>query len=55
MQAGEGLVFAAVIYKVCRIAVVLQLLVITSRVYKWSVNPFNNPNPVYSHILPLTI
>jgi hypothetical protein len=28
---------------------VLYLLVASSRVYKWSINPFTNPNPVYSH------
>jgi hypothetical protein len=25
------------------------LLVFPSRVYKWSINPFSNPHPVYSH------
>jgi hypothetical protein len=28
----------------------LYLLVLRSRVYKWSINPFTNPNHVYSHI-----
>jgi hypothetical protein len=28
------------------------LLVVPSRVYKWSINPFTNPNPVYSHSIP---
>jgi Cdc6-like AAA superfamily ATPase len=31
------------------------LLVAPSRVYKWSVNPFSNPNPVYSHSKVVTI
>jgi hypothetical protein len=35
--------------RVVEIAMVLQLLVVTSGVCKWSVNPFTNPNPVSSH------
>jgi hypothetical protein len=35
--------------RVWRLAVALYLLVVQSRVYKWSINPFTNPNPVYSH------
>jgi hypothetical protein len=48
-QAGKGLAGAVVIFKVCRLAMALKLLVIPSCVYKWSINPFTNPNPVYSH------
>jgi hypothetical protein len=29
--------------------VALCLLVVPRRVYKWSMNPFTNPNPVYTH------
>jgi hypothetical protein len=25
------------------------LIVVPSCVYKWSINPFTNPNPVYRH------
>jgi hypothetical protein len=49
LQAGEDLVFAAVICKLWRLAMMLQLLVVLSRVFKWSIDPFINPNPVYSH------
>jgi hypothetical protein len=35
LQAGEDLAFAAVICNVWRLAVALQLRVITSSVYKW--------------------
>jgi hypothetical protein len=38
-----------VICKVWRSAIVLQLLLVSSGVYKWSINPFSNPNPVYNH------
>jgi hypothetical protein len=38
-----------VICELWRLAVVLQLLALTSRVYKWSINTFSNPNPVYSY------
>jgi hypothetical protein len=31
--------------------VALLLLVLTSRVYKWSINRITNPNSVYSHTL----
>jgi hypothetical protein len=31
------------------------LLVVPSRVHKWSINPFTNPNPVYNHPYYLTI
>jgi hypothetical protein len=31
------------------------LHVVLSRVYKWSINPFNNPNPVYSHTYYVTV
>jgi hypothetical protein len=49
LQAGEDLVLAAVICEVWRLAVALLLLVLPSRVYKWSIYPISNPNPVYSH------
>jgi hypothetical protein len=55
MQAGEELSLAAVICKVWRLAMALQLSVVMSYMYKCSVNPFTNPNPVYSHIYYVTI
>jgi hypothetical protein len=48
-QAGKDLAGALVNCELWRLAVALQLLVLTSCVYKWSVNPFTNPNPAYSH------
>jgi hypothetical protein len=30
-------------------ALALQLLIVLSHLYKWSINPFTNPNPVYIH------
>jgi hypothetical protein len=36
--------------KVCELAIALQLFVVTSCVYKCSINQITNPNPVYSHI-----
>jgi hypothetical protein len=44
-QAGKSLA-CAVICELWRLAVAL---VVPSHVYKWSVNPFANQNPVYSH------
>jgi hypothetical protein len=38
-----------VISKLWRLAMALYLLVLTSGMYKWSINLFTNPNPVYSH------
>jgi hypothetical protein len=38
-----------VIYRVCKPVRLLELLVVMSCVYKWSINPITNPNPVYSH------
>jgi hypothetical protein len=43
-QAGKGLAGAVVICEMWALAMAL-----TSYVYKWSLNPFDNPNPVYSH------
>jgi hypothetical protein len=39
----------AVVFGVCKPMRLLQLFVVTSRVYKWSVNRVTNPNPVCSH------
>jgi hypothetical protein len=50
-QSAKGLACAVVSFTVWRLAVALQLLVLTSPVYKWSINPFTNPNPVYGHTL----
>jgi hypothetical protein len=50
LKSGEGLVFAAVVCKVWRLVMALSLLVIPSRVVKWSINPISNLYPVYSHI-----
>jgi hypothetical protein len=36
-------------FLVWKSARVLQLPVVPSRVYKWSINPLSNPYPVYSH------
>jgi hypothetical protein len=48
-QAGKGLEGAVVICEVWRLALALQLLVVSSHVYKWSVNPFTIPNPIEGH------
>jgi hypothetical protein len=45
----EDLACALVICEVCRSAVALLVLVVPSCVYKWSINPFTNPNTVYSY------
>jgi hypothetical protein len=47
-QAGKDLMHAVVIFELKRLAVA-RLLVIPNRVYKWSINPFINPNSFYSH------
>jgi hypothetical protein len=49
LRAVEDLMFAAVICEVCRSAIALCLLVVPSAMYKWSINPFTSPYPVYSH------
>jgi hypothetical protein len=46
--AGKSLASAVVICELWRLAVALQLLVVPSRVYKWLIDPFTNPNPIYS-------
>jgi hypothetical protein len=38
-----------VIFRVCKPVRLLQLLVFTGCMYKWSINRVTNPNPVYSH------
>jgi hypothetical protein len=48
-QAGKGLAGTVVICEVWRSAIALLLLVIPSDVYQWSINPFINPYPIYSH------
>jgi hypothetical protein len=48
-QAGKGLAGSDVICELWRSGVALELLLVPSRLYKWSLNPFTNPNPVYSH------
>jgi hypothetical protein len=45
LQAGEDLVFAAVVCTVWRLTTAQYLLVIQGRVVKWSINPITNPNP----------
>jgi hypothetical protein len=42
-QAGKGLAGAVVICIVWRLAVALELLVVPSRVVKWSISPTSNP------------
>jgi hypothetical protein len=46
-QAGKRL--SGCCGNLCRLAIALYLPVFPSRVYKWSINPFTNPYPVYSH------
>jgi hypothetical protein len=50
-QAGKGIKSAMVICELWRLAVTLLLLVITSRVYKWPINPFTSQTP--SLVIPL--
>jgi hypothetical protein len=47
----EGLVSAVMICtsKMWRLAMALYVLVVTSWVYKWSINPISNSNAVYIH------
>jgi hypothetical protein len=47
----EDVMYAAVtvIFRVCKAVRLIYLLVVTSCVYKWVINSFTNPNPVYSH------
>jgi hypothetical protein len=47
----EGLMCTAVtgIFRACKPVRLLHLLVVTSCVYKWSINRVTNPNPIYSH------
>jgi hypothetical protein len=45
-QAEKGL---AVLWWFVEISGGAVIACITSRVCKWSINPFTNPNPVYSH------
>jgi hypothetical protein len=40
---------AVVVCELWRLVVALWLLVFSSRVHKWSINAFTNPNPFYSH------
>jgi hypothetical protein len=51
-QAGKGLADAVAICELWRLAVALQLLVVPSRVYEWSIHAIPNPNPVESHSIP---
>jgi hypothetical protein len=48
-QAGTSLAGAAVICKMWRLAIALQLPVVPSGVCKWSIHLFADPNPVYNH------
>jgi hypothetical protein len=43
--AGKDFAGAVVICEVWRLAMALQLFVVPSRVYKWSINPISNPKP----------
>jgi hypothetical protein len=47
-QQTEKTVRSVVNYRVCELAIVLWLLVVT--IHKCSVNSISNPNPVYRHI-----
>jgi hypothetical protein len=38
-----------VIFRVCQLVWLLELLVFTSSVYKWLINSITNPNSVNSH------
>jgi hypothetical protein len=51
MRLEKGLAGALAISKVWRLVIALYLLVVPSGVYKWSINPFTKPNPIYSHTL----
>jgi accessory gene regulator protein AgrB len=42
-QAGKYLAGAVVICEAWRLVMALQLLVVSSCVYKWSINPISNP------------
>jgi hypothetical protein len=46
LQAGIDFVSALVICKVWRLAMELQLSVVTSCVLNWSINPISNPKPL---------
>jgi hypothetical protein len=48
-QTGKGLAGAVMIGEVWKSAIALQVLVVPSWVYKWSINLFTNQYPVYSH------
>jgi hypothetical protein len=45
---GKNLAGAVVNCELWRLRIELQLLVVSSRVIKWSINAFTNPKPVYS-------
>jgi hypothetical protein len=48
IAGGKGLASAVMICELWRLAVMLQLLAVPSRVHKWSINPFTHPYPVDS-------
>jgi hypothetical protein len=54
-QAGKCLAGAVVVCELWRLAVAPHLLVVPCCVYMWSINPFSNPNPVYSHVYYVTL
>jgi hypothetical protein len=43
---GEDLVRAAMNCRMYKLAIALELLAVMRCVYKWSINPITNPNPV---------
>jgi hypothetical protein len=47
-EQTEELVCAVVNYRVCELAIALQFFVVT--IWKYSINPITNPNPVCSHL-----
>jgi hypothetical protein len=49
IQQTEDFVRAVVNCSVCELAIAMQLLVVTSCVYKCAIKLISNPNPIYSH------
>jgi hypothetical protein len=47
--ADWDLMRALVNYRVCAFAIALYSLLLLITMYKFSINPITNPNPVYSH------
>jgi hypothetical protein len=48
-HAGKSLTGAVVIFELCRLALALKLFVVPSDVYKCTIDPVTNPNPIYRY------